>query len=133
MKEDLILKLVSMLIDGSDNGNLVQEDIKPISMLDSMIGKYVIVRSRNEGINAGIVKALDNTGIILSEARRIWYHKPKNKKMSWYEGVAESGLSSDSKVSTAVSEKAIIEDYSITVCSGVGKKSISGHVSHEQN
>lgn len=133
MKEDLILKLVSMLIDGSDNGNLAQGSVNTVSMLDSMVGEYVIVRSRNEGINAGIVKALDDTGIILSEARRIWYHKPENKNMSWYEGVAESGLSSDSKVSTPVSEKAIIEDYSITVCSEIGKKSISGHKSHEQN
>lgn len=133
MKEDLILKLVSMLVDDSDNINSAQESIKPMPMLDSMVGEYVIVRSRNEGINAGIVKALDDTGIILSEARRIWYHKPENKNMSWYEGVAESGLSSDSKVSPPVSEKAIIEDYSITVCSEIGKKSISGHKSHEQN
>ena len=133
MKEELILKLVEMLIGGDDSGNSPQESAKPLSMLESMIGKYVIVRSRNEGINAGFVKALDDTGIILSEARRIWYHKPENKNMSWYEGVAESGLSTDSKVSTPVSEKAIIEDYSITVCSKVGKKSISGHKSHEQN
>ena len=132
MKEELILKLVGMLIDGDKCLNK-DTDMSNGSMLDSMVGKYVIVRSRNEGINAGFVNALDDTGIILNEARRIWYHKPENKNMSWYEGVAESGLSKDSKVSTPVSEKAIIEDYSITVCSEVGKKSISGHKSHEQN
>ena len=80
MKEELILKLVEMLIGGDDSGNSPQESAKPLSMLESMIGEYVIVRSRNECINAGFVKALDDTGIILSEAHRIWYHKPENKK-----------------------------------------------------
>ena len=130
MKEELALKLLEMLVCGSSSN---ETEVKSSGMLDSMVGKYVIVRSRNEGINAGFVKALDGTGIILSDARRIWYHKPENKNMAWYEGVAESGLSSDSKVSVAVSEKAIVEDYSITICTEVGKSSISGHKAHEQN
>lgn len=102
------------------------------NMLDHVIGKYVIVRSRNEGINAGVVKAADETGIILSEARRIWYHKPKDKKLSWYEGVAKTGLSSDSKVSGSVDEKAIIESYSITFCSADAEASIREISAHEQ-
>lgn len=101
-------------------------------MLSNYIGKYVIVRSRNEGINAGFVKALDSTGIILQEARRIWYHKPKDRKTAWYEGVALSGLSEDSKISAAVEEKVIVEDYSLTLCSTDAKTSISNHKSHEQ-
>ncbi len=99
----------------------------------SYIGKYVIVRSRNEGINAGIVKAADSTGIVLQEARRIYFHRPKDTDMCWYEGVAESGLSDDSKISIPVEEKVIIEDYSITLCSDKGKKSISGFKSHGQS
>ena len=98
-----------------------------------LIGEYVIVRTRNEGLNCGYIKALDETGIILTEARRIWYHKPKDTKQSWYEGVANSGLSSDSKISSIVSEKIIFEDYSITVCSKIGAKSLQEHESHEQN
>ena len=98
----------------------------------SIEGKYVIVRSRNEGINAGYVEAADETGIVLTEARRIWYHRPESKSMSWYEGVAISGLSSDSKVSETVARKVIIEDYSITECSDFGAKSIQDHESHAQ-
>lgn len=100
---------------------------------DNYIGKYVIVRSRNEGINAGIVKECDPTGIVLSNARRIWYHKPSDKRVSWYEGVAKTGLSSDSKISCEVEEKVIIENYSITICSEVAKKSIIKHESHGTN
>ncbi len=98
-----------------------------------MVGKFVIVRSRNEGINAGTVKQADETGIILSDARRIWYHKPLDTSVSWYEGVAVTGLSHDSKVSVAVSEKAIIEDYSMTVCSDDAKVSIMGIKAHGQS
>ena len=116
----------------------IRKDLKivnPITgntlVLGRYIGKYIIVRSRNEGINAGIVKAIDGTGVILSEARRLWYHKPKDKTTSWYEGVSQNGLSGDSKISTPVIEKAIIEDYSVTLCTDVAKKSISSHKTTE--
>ena len=104
-----------------------------VSFLEKYIGKYVIVRSRNEGINAGFVKEIDETGVVLTEARRIWYHKPKDRKTTWYEGVSLSGLSSDSKISVAVSEKAIVEDYSITICTEEARLSIQNHPSYEQN
>ena len=80
-----------------------------------MIGKAVIVRSRNEGINIGIVVIADESGVEIRDCRRIYYHKPKDKTLSWYEGVAMSGLSSDSKCSGTVISKTIIEDYSMTL------------------
>ena len=95
------------------------------TLFDDFIGKYVIVRSRNEGINAGKVVKLDDTGIVLEDARRLWYHKPANTNMSWYEGVAIEGLSKDSKIGAEVT-KLIVEDYSITVCSKEAEKSIRG-------
>jgi len=101
--------------------------------LTRYVGKYVIVRSRNEGINAGEVLEYDETGIILKEARRLWYHKPNDKKTAWYEGVSVSGLSKDSKISCKVSEKAIVEEYSITLCSEKAELSIKEKESHEQN
>lgn len=102
------------------------------SFLEQYIGKYVIVRSRNEGINAGIVREIDETGVVLSGARRIWYHKPNDKNTSWYEGVAVSGLSSDSMISCVVIEKVIVEDYSITLCTEEASNSIKNHKSHAQ-
>jgi len=79
-----------------------------------MIGKPVIVRSRNEGVNVGIVVLADETGVELKNARRLFYHRPKDTNLSWYEGVAESGISDNSKVSGTVRCKVIIEDYSMT-------------------
>jgi hypothetical protein len=104
---------------------------KKSNLFDRYIGKYVICRSRNEGVNAGYVVELDETGVILKEARRLYYHKPVNKNVSWYEGVAKYGLSDRSKTSTSI-EKIIIEDYSLTVCTAEAEKSIKEAKDHEQ-
>lgn len=96
------------------------------------VGRYVICRSRNEGINAGKVIEVDDTGVILEDARRLYYHKPANKELSWYEGVALEGLSKDSKVGSAV-EKIIAEDYSLTICTKEAEKSIRGAKANAQS
>lgn len=98
-----------------------------------MMGKKVIVRTRNEGLNAGTVVVADETGVELKDCRRIWYHKPKDKNLSWYEGVAVSGISKDSKVSGTVSSKVIIEDYSMTECTELAFKSIMELKPNAQN
>lgn len=126
MKEEIILKLLEKLLDESDTPTINTGRSYPI-------GEYVLIRSRNEGINAGILKQADDTGCVLEEARRMWYHKPKDVNTAWYEGVANSGLSDDSKISAPVSEKMIIEDYSITVCTKEAATSIAGKSSHGQN
>ena len=113
--------------------NVFESELKaPMIGSIDFIGCYVIVRSQNEGINAGYVHEYDQTGIVLADARRIWYHKPKDPDKSWYESVAESGLSPDSKISNPVKLKAIIEDYSITKCSTEAMHSIQGHKTNEQ-
>lgn len=102
------------------------------NILSRYVGQYVIVRTRNEGINAGYVVAADDTGVVIRDARRIYYHRPAEKSESWYEGVANHGLSDDSKVSGVVAEKAIIEDYSLTLCTAKGRASIEAAKSHAQ-
>ena len=103
------------------------------SIYSRMIGKMVLVRSYNEGINAGIVVDADETGIELKDCRRIWYHKPKDKKLSWYEGVAMSGLSDDSRVSGTVLRKVIIDSYSVTECTHDAFKSIMEKIPNAQD
>lgn len=107
------------------------EDVKS-NLFDRYKGKYVICRTRNEGINAGFVEEADETGVILLQARRLYYHKPSNKKLSWYEGVALEGLSDESKTG-AIVEKVIIEDYSLTICTDKAKKSILEAPTNEQS
>ena len=103
------------------------------NLTDKYIGKYVIIRSGNEGINAGFLKAADATGVVLKKARRLWYHKPSVVTECWYEGVANHGLSEDSRISAPVKVKVIIEDYSITPCTGKATKSIQAAKPHAQS
>lgn len=104
-----------------------------VTIASLMIGKFVIVRSRSEGINAGTVVVADESGVMLKNCRRIHYMAPKNKSMSWYEGVSLSGLSEDSKVSPTAENKTIIEDYSMTTCSKDAEASIMGMVPNAQS
>ena len=97
------------------------------SVASRMIGKSVLVRSRNEGVNAGIVVLADESGVELRDCRRLYYHKPKDSSLAWYEGVAVSGLSKDSRVSGTVDQKIIMEDYSMTFCHDSAYKSIMEH------
>lgn len=106
-----------MVIDG-------EKYIREVDVLETLsesspliaryVGKPVIVRNSCEGVNIGRLVAADGTGLIISGARRLWYHRPKNDQMSWYEGVSISGLSDDSKVSETVDFKIIVENYSLT-------------------
>jgi len=127
-----------------DIENLTLKQIKEISQLVNSskvekkaisypIGKFVIVRSGNEGINFGVLLEADETGCVIGNARRLWYHKPKDKKTSWYEGVSQSGLSEDSKVSCSVEKKYIIEQYSLTICTVESAESILKKKPHEAN
>ena len=117
-----------VLLNGQSHGAV--EEVNS-NLYDRYIGECVIFRTRNEGINAGKVLALDDTGVILEDARRLYYHKPANEKLSWYEGVALSGLSSDSRVG-APAKKLICEDYSLTICSDASESSIRGATTNEQ-
>lgn len=108
-----------------------QSTISESRIFSRYVGKYVICRTRNEGINAGKVIDCDETGVILEDARRLYYHKPAEKSLSWYEGVALEGLSKDSKIGAEV-EKVIVEDYSLTICTEKAEKSIRSAKTNEQ-
>ena len=122
-------------INGKD---YIEKALAETMCIDNMIqsacvGKNVIVRSYSEGINCGTVVAADETGIILSNCRRLWYHKPLDKKTSWYEGVSISGISRDSKVSCTVGTKIIVEKYSVLFCSENAYNTIMGAIPNAQN
>lgn len=124
------IEIISAMVGAS---SIVDEGESSTNIYRRYIGEYVLVRSRNEGVNAGYVVAVDETGVILKDARRLWYHKPASKSASWYEGVACYGLSDDSKISNAVTEKAIVEDYSITATTATAEESIRGAKTNEQS
>ena len=134
-------KTLKLEIDGVEaeyvRADSIQETVIKIeqgnSVASASAGMKVLVRSINDGINCGIVEAADETGIILKNARRLWYHRPKDKSVCWYEGIANTGIGDASKVSDTVQRKFIIEDYSITECSNEAFESIMNKVPHAQS
>jgi len=98
-----------------------------------VIGKKVIVRSHVEGINSGIVVAADASGVVISDARRLWYHAPENRDVAWYEGVALTGVDKSSKLSCVIPFKVIVENYSLTLLTDRAWDSIMAAPSHKSN
>ena len=122
MKTEEILKLVALLAnkDKEETGHVFFKDA---------IGKWVIIRTYNEGLNFGKLKAANEFGCIIEDARRL--HRPisKDHNEAWYEGVANSGLDeANGRISSAVREKYIIERYSITTCTPEAIKNIQNAV-----
>jgi len=95
----------------------------PTPEVPDFSGRYVIVRTRNEGVNAGLVVENGAGFVHLKNARRLWKIIPPSSSEKWYEGVALSGLGAESQISVE-SEKLISEDYSITVCSAAAEANI---------
>lgn len=82
----------------------------------NIVGKYVLVRDRNEGINAGFVISADKTGVVLDKARRLRRHRSAETGL-WYEGVSLYGLDEEFSQVTPESLKIIVSNnYSMTVC-----------------
>ena len=111
---------------------LFSEQNNKSSFLKNYIGMYVICRSLNEGVNFGKVVEIDETGVVLEECRRLYWHKPKETKSSWYEGVANYGLSHNSQISDFTT-KVIVENYSLTLCKEKAIESIKSHETYEQS
>lgn len=100
---------------------------------NGMIGEYVIVRCRDAGVHAGTLEACNGREAVLTDARRLWYHRPAVRTSSWYEGCALYGLSKDSKVSATVSRRYLTETCDIVMCTPTAARSIKEHPEHEQS
>ncbi len=130
MQKELLEKVVLLLL-GNEASSATTLPLE--SGVLPEVGQYVLVRSRNEGINCGFVVAADETGILLKNARRLYYHRPAVQEESWYEGVCRHGLAVDCKVSPPVQKKGILEDYSWCEMTSTAAKSVQEYKSHAQS
>ena len=90
-----------------------------------MIGAYVIVRCRDAGVHAGVLDAHEGRECVLTNARRLWKWVPADGA-AFLNGVANHGLTADSKVGEAVSRIHLTENCEIIQCSGKAMMSITG-------
>ena len=97
---------------------------------DQWIGKYVVVRTRDAGVHAGILKSRDGRACELTEARRLWYWKVADKG-AFLSGVATLGLNhEDSKVGAPI-DIVLTENCEIIATTEKAAQSIAQAPTHE--
>lgn len=87
-----------------------------------LLDRYVIVRCRDAGVHAGILKSFEGRQAVLADSRRLWYWKPKQGK--WLSAVANHGLDAASKISEPVESIVLTENCEIIFCSKKAQDSI---------
>ena len=92
------------------------------------IGKYVIVRCRDAGVHAGVLRSTNGRSCSLTESRRLWYWKPN--RGAFLSGVAVHGLSEESKIGEQVSID-LTENCEIIECTPEAEASIRSLKSYE--
>jgi hypothetical protein len=94
-----------------------------------LIGKHVIVRSRDSGVHAGTLTAVNGRHVSLTNARRLWYWvAAKEHTLS---AVALHGLKSGSKLASPVAQVDVLDACEITPTTTTAQASIDGMKSHE--
>lgn len=91
-------------------------------MFEELIGKYVIVRCRDAGVHAGVLKSAEGRTAKLSESRRLWYWKAK--KEAYLSGVARHGLNQKASKLGGPCEIVLTETCEIIPCTSEAEKSI---------
>lgn len=92
--------------------------------MDDLTGKYVVVRSRDAGVHAGILASRDGRECSLTASRRLWYWKVANKG-AFLSGVATEGLDhGQSKVGAPV-DIVLTETCEIIPCNEKAASSIA--------
>lgn len=101
-----------------------------MSILESIVGQHVIIRSYSSGVFAGVVKAAEASGpgrtrVSLQDSRRLWLWKAE--KGIALSGVAQHGLvASASKIDSEIAHHVIDDVIEILPTTETAKESIDG-------
>ncbi len=85
-------------------------------------GEYCIVRARDAGVHAGEYVSHSGREVALKNSRRLWYWKA-NDSVS-LSGVADAGVSSQSRIAPTVARIVIGDACEIIPCTKAAKDSI---------
>ena len=114
-KLKLLERVLSLVSDGES------KEEQPTGLDNGMIGKYVIVRCRDAGVHAGVLKSHYGRECVLLASRRLWYWKPL--KGGLLSAVALYGLSAESKLGAPIAIH-LTENCEIVRCSKEAEDSI---------
>ena len=114
MNIDTLIKLAELLKTDTESKSKIT---------DSLIGKYVIIRTYSAGVHAGVLSMKEGKEVILTEARRLYHWKTMNGGISLSE-IANGGLSKEkTKVCEAVSSL-WLEAIEIIPCTALAESNI---------
>ncbi len=91
-------------------------------MENKMIGKFVLVRCRDAGVHVGVLEGHEGRECVLTDARRLWYWKPKSG--AFLSAVAMTGVDSSSKIGMTLPRIHLTENCEIIQCSEIAEKSL---------
>lgn len=97
---------------------------------DPWTGKYVVVRTRDAGVHAGILKSHNDRQCELTESRRLWYWKVANKG-AFLSGVATEGLDHGASKVGAPIDILLTENCEIIACTEQAAQSIAQAPTYE--
>ena len=118
MKQDLIVKLIEMLV-GSDQ----ESEAKPATK-KPLVGEWVIVRCRDAGVHYGQLVDYEGRLVTLKDSRRMWYWKAASGHT--LSGCAVHGITSDSKIAAKIKTIVLPEACEIIECEQQAINSIGG-------
>lgn len=99
-------------------------------MLSEFVGKYCIVRCRDAGVHAGIVKRHQGRDVVLEGSRRLWYWKVD--KGHTLTAVAEYGVNEGSKLSKAIPIILLADMCELIPATKEAQKSIQSQKVHRE-
>lgn len=85
-------------------------------------GEYCIVRARDAGVHAGEYVSHSGREVLLTNSRRLWYWKANNSVS--LSGVADTGVSIQSKIAPVVARIVIGDACEIIPCTKAARDSI---------
>lgn len=90
---------------------------------DPWIGKYVVVRCRDAGVHAGILKSRTDRECELTDSRRLWYWMVAGNG-AFLSGVATAGLDHAASKVGAPIDVILTENCEVIACTEVAAESI---------
>ena len=128
MNIDEMQALLTLINGGSPAQNKPPAD-EHHEAVSALIGKYVIVRSRDSGVHAGTLVSRSGRTVVLIGSRRLWYWvAAKEHTLS---AVSLHGLGDGSKISSAVETIEILDACEIIQATVTAQASIEGYTSHD--
>ncbi len=140
MKKDLVYKLLEMMLleentvsrETIEDPSVSRETLSNKPSVDPLVGKPVIVRSRDSGVHFGYLEYNEGRTVQLKNSRRMWrWWAAKQMTLS---AVAEFGLNhnKDLRIQNVLDTIRILDACEIIPCSFVAVQSIESVETYDE-